>query len=198
VADKRCSNGHLIDATWDICPYCPPDRAADVAVVRPARHPVSPPKPAAPQSRSEAASAAAVAPPPPIERTSAVPKLDASGVAEKRYVVGWLVSLNGPARGDSFDIRLGRNVIGREPKADVRVTDEQASAHHADLVYRPEERRFILMDHNSTNGTFVNDEEIEPRCDLLRGDVIRIGSQKLMFIPLVGEDFDWNEQDELR
>ena len=27
MADKRCDNGHFIDESWDICPYCPQDQS---------------------------------------------------------------------------------------------------------------------------------------------------------------------------
>ena len=38
MADKRCENGHFIDESWDICPYCPPSvRSAEIPVVRPRR-----------------------------------------------------------------------------------------------------------------------------------------------------------------
>ena len=99
----------------------------------------------------------------------------------QRYVVGWLVGLNGTARGESFPVRMGRNVLGRDRRSDIVVNDDQASSHHADLVFRPEERRFILMDHNSTNGTYVNESEIEPRRDL--GDR-RHRAHRLAQIPL--------------
>ncbi len=137
------------------------------------------------------------APPPVFERTVSASKADLTE-EPARYVVAWLLALSGPARGRSFEVRNGRNVIGRDPKSDVRLSDDQASAHHADLVFRPEEQRFILMDHNSTNGTFVNDEEIEPRRDLVNGDVIRIGSQKLMFYKFDLPGFTWEAQDHSR
>lgn len=114
---------------------------------------------------------------------------------ENRFVVGWLVGMNGSSIGESYTVHTGRNVIGRSPKSDIVVGDEQASAHHADLVYRPDERRFILMDHNSTNGTYVNEAEITPRKDLLPRDVIRIGKQKFIFIALCDASFSWDDQD---
>jgi len=115
-----------------------------------------------------------------------------------RYVVGWLVCLNGAMRGESYAIRIGRNVLGRDRRSDVVVSDDQASAHHADLVFRPEEKRFILMDHNSTNGTYVNEMEIEPRRDLAVKDVIRIGAQKFLFVPLIEDDFYWDDEGALK
>ncbi|HYO79134.1 MAG TPA: hypothetical protein VE010_21905, partial [Thermoanaerobaculia bacterium] len=36
MADKRCDNGHFIDESWDICPYCPQDASEpEIPVVRP-------------------------------------------------------------------------------------------------------------------------------------------------------------------
>ena len=214
MADKRCENGHFIDESWDLCPYCPADEAEEpeIPIVRPTRFggadaakpaaappPEPPPRrpvalPPPPPLRRETSSAAAVQAP-PMERTSVVAR---SELQPKRYVVGWLIGLNGSARGEAYSVRIGRNVIGRDRRSDISINDDQASSHHADLVFRPEERRFILMDHNSTNGTYVNEVEIEPRRDLLPKDVVRIGSQKFLFMPLCDEGFFWDEEGELR
>ena len=209
VADKRCENGHFIDESWDLCPYCPAESGEQqVPIVRPARAvaPVEPPRvvtaasPIAPRREAPAAIPRREAPPatpPPMERTVAVPKADPTAQG-KRYVVGWLVGLVGTSRGESYAVRMGRNVLGRDRRSDIVVNDDQASAHHADLVFRPEERRFILMDHNSTNGTYVNETEIEPRRDLSARDVIRIGAQKFLFMPLIQDDFYWDDEGALK
>ena len=215
MADKRCENGHFIDENWDICPYCPQDmsepeipvvrpRAAE-AVPRPVAVPPVVPIASAAQfddsrsHRTKQGPAVAIQPQPfdsaqgkPMERTVASPRFDAG--PQKRYTVAWLVSLNGASRGESFPVRMGRNVIGRDRRSDIIVNDDQASSHHADLVFRPEERRFILMDHNSTNGTYVNELEIEPRRDLDEKDVIRIGSHRFLFMPLCHDGFYWDDE----
>lgn len=215
MADKRCENGHFIDESWDLCPYCPADNSEpDIPVVRPAR--VSVPEPVSqPQARPVGLASPLPPPPavtgnvpsgprivpPPMERTVAVRVAASESIntqAPKRYVVGWLVGLNGAARGESFPLRIGRNVLGRDRRSDVVVPDDQASSHHADLVFRPEERRFILMDHNSTNGTYVNEAEIEPRRDLTTKDVIRIGSHRFLFIPLCNDGFFWDDEGALK
>jgi hypothetical protein len=139
--------------------------------------------------------------PPAPQRTVAVPRPDRAPVAAAdapRFVVGWLIGLSGGIRGESFPIRIGRNVVGRDRRSDIVVSDDQASAHHADLVFRPDERRFILMDANSTNGTFVNDREIEPRSDLQNKDIIRIGTHSYLFYALCNENFSWDEQGRLK
>ena len=209
MADKRCENGHFIDESWDLCPYCPIDEdEPEIPIVRPTRFGgADPAKPAVAEPEPPPRRPVAVPPPPPLRReTSAAavqaPPMErtvaASQLNAKRYVVGWLVGLNGASRGESYAVRMGRNVIGRDRRSDIAIDDDQASSHHADLVFRPEERRFILMDHNSTNGTYVNEVEIEPRRDLIEKDVIRIGSHKFLFMPLCDEGFFWDEEGALR
>ena len=205
MADKRCENGHFIDESWDLCPYCPADHSdPEIPVVRPTRFGegqsprlVTPPPPAPPSTAARRDSAPVS--PPPMERTVAVqlPTVNPAA-AQKRYTVAWLVGLNGSLRGESFPVRIGRNVLGRDRRSDIVINDDQASSHHADLVFRPEERRFILMDHNSTNGTYVNDQEIEPRRDLAVDDVVRIGSHRLLFVPLCREGMFWDDEGALK
>lgn len=205
MADKRCENGHFIDESWDLCPYCPAPEGApepEIPIIRPSRAVAAPSESprsvtAAPQAVNRREGAAPQQP--PMERTVAVPKVDVAGQMQvKRYVVGWLIGLNGTTRGESYPIRMGRNVLGRDRRSDVIVNDDQASSHHADLVFRPEEKRFILMDHNSTNGTYVNDVEIEPRTDLAGKDVIRIGSHRFLFVPLCQDGCYWDDEGALK
>ena len=218
MADKRCENGHFIDESWDLCPYCPAEEGEpEIPIVRPSRfggsqdaRPAPAPAPA-PATAPEPRRPAPAAPPPevaprrdtspvqtpPMERTVAASKLTTE-TPVKRYVVGWLVGLSGTSRGESYAVRVGRNILGRDRRSDIVVNDDQASSHHADLVFRPEERRFILMDHNSTNGTYVNEMEIEPRRDLVGKDIVRIGAQRFLFMPLCDEGFYWDDEGALK
>ena len=116
MADKRCENGHFIDESWDLCPYCPQDQSEpEIPVVRPRAVEPSPARSlagassAAPASHDDSArrgrhssgSLAAVQAP-PMERTVAAAQVN----AQKRYVVGWLVGLSGTSRGESFPVRM--------------------------------------------------------------------------------------------
>lgn len=206
MADKRCENGHFIDESWDICPYCPAAvRSAEIPVVRPRRqdddyhHRRTEDDSPKRRPGNDPQRLRAVDPEPEEgagpQRTIAVQKGEPGAAVIPRFVVGFLLALTGPSRGDAYPVRMGKTVIGRDRRSDVVVTDEQASSHHADLVFRPEEKRFILMDHNSTNGTYVNGTEIEPRRDLVNRDVVRIGMQKFMFLSLLDLGFTWEDQD---
>lgn len=207
MADKRCENGHYIDESWDLCPYCPQAPESEIPVVRPARARTEGPSarstPAAPRPAPRPVSEPIPMRVPadsdsPAERTVVVRGAESEAPTTGRYVVGWLVGLTGSDRGESFPVRMGRNVMGRDKRADITINDEQASSHHADLVFRPEEGRYILMDHNSTNGTYVNEAEIEPRRDLTMRDIIRIGAHRFLFIPLCSEGHIWDSEGELR
>lgn len=202
MADKRCRNGHFIDESWDICPYCPPDSGYQ----RPDPEPSRLQRPEAPAINPDRSAAARPAPEPDMssssdaigsgpQRTMAAAKLDPD---QRRYVVGWLVGLNGKARGEAYPVRMGRNILGRSRESEIVIQDDQASAQHADLVYRPEERRYILMDRNSTNGTYVNGKEIEPRRDLTSRDVVTVGSHRFLFVALSELGLDWDDRGELR
>lgn len=216
MPDKRCENGHFIDESWDLCPYCPPEeKESEIPVVRPSRFgsqdarpsappaeprrpaPTAPPVPAMPAPAAPHREPAPVQAP-PMERTVAAQKISVAEAQPKRYVVGWLVGLNATVRGESFALRIGRNVLGRDRRSDIVINDDQVSSHHADLIFRPEERRFILMDHNSTNGTYVNEQEIEPRRDLVGNDVVRLGSHRFLFTPLCNENFYWDDEGALK
>ena len=203
MADKRCENGHFIDDSWDLCPYCPSESASEdeapPAVHPRPRHddgPVAAPDPYPSGTRGGVDQAPSQ--PRRPQRTVTVAKLEQEAEQAPRFVIGWLIGLNGSSRGESYTIRSGRNVLGRSRSCDIWVHDEQASAHHADLVYRPEEKRYILMDHNSTNGTYVNGVEIEPRRDLVSRDIVTIGSHRLLFVALSDFGLDWDDQGELR
>lgn len=192
MPDKQCENGHFIDETWDLCPYCPPPPPKEIpAPARSATRAIE--IPAEPRQIPLVRSQPMI----PMGRTSAIPKVGAPE-ASRRYVVGWLVGLNQNARGESFPLRVGRNVIGRDRRSDIHLADDLASSHHADLIFRPEERRYILMDANSTNGTFVNEQEIQPRCDLSANDIIRVGTHRFLFVPLCREGFYWEDEGVLK
>jgi predicted ATPase len=68
--------------------------------------------------------------------------------------------------------------IGRESNTDIVLDDPRVSRQHARLSYRA--RRIWLTDLRSSNGTFVNDTQIEEQA-LQPGDVISLGGLELIF-----------------
>lgn len=93
-------------------------------------------------------------------------------------VMGRLVlTLDG--REVSFPLTRDSHAIGRNPNNDIVVDDAKVSAFHARIDRRRE--GFLLVDLNSTNGTFLNGKRISMR--LLRaGDEVRLGPVRLRFV----------------
>ncbi|HET8910343.1 MAG TPA: FHA domain-containing protein [Ktedonobacteraceae bacterium] len=71
--------------------------------------------------------------------------------------------------------------IGRVPGNQLVVTDAKASSHHAEI--RQEGQAYTITDLKSTNGTFVNEQALQPQTPrpLQAGDVIRIGDTRYTF-----------------
>lgn len=83
---------------------------------------------------------------------------------------------NGPA--EEFVLRPGITSIGRSPKAEIQLSQFAVSRRHANVVFTNEGYRII--DLGSDNGTYVNGERIKERL-LADGDIIQVGTQRLMF-----------------
>src|SRR6266513_506125 len=69
-------------------------------------------------------------------------------------------------------------VFGREAGCDVVVAGKDVSRRHAEIVHTP--RGYLVVD-SSTNGTFVNEEQVQGQHILARTDVIRIGEEQFRF-----------------
>src|SRR5256886_7606419 len=69
-------------------------------------------------------------------------------------------------------------VFGREAGCDVVVAGKEGSRRHAEIVHTP--RGYLVVD-SSTNGTFVNEEQVQGQRILARTDVIRIGEEQFRF-----------------
>ncbi|HWQ15678.1 MAG TPA: DUF3662 and FHA domain-containing protein [Roseiflexaceae bacterium] len=84
------------------------------------------------------------------------------------------------SRGSTHVIPLESTLltVGRGLNNDVILEDTRVSRHHAQLRYRA--RRFWIADVGSTNGTFVNGEQVAERA-LRDGDVISLGGLELTF-----------------
>jgi ABC-type multidrug transport system ATPase subunit len=66
--------------------------------------------------------------------------------------------------------------IGRDPANDIVLDQPQVSRNHAEIERVGQ--RFRLIDLNSSNGTFVNDEQITAEAWLKPTDTVRIGSYR--------------------
>jgi hypothetical protein len=80
--------------------------------------------------------------------------------------------------GDRLDL-FGGLSIGRSPEADVRIEDRFASQIHARVFSKRNSYR--LEDLGSTNGTFLNGEQVNGEVELHDLDQVKIGDTEFRF-----------------
>ncbi len=89
----------------------------------------------------------------------------------------WLIALDGALSGRRFPLDT-TFLVGRGPYNHVVIDDVRISRQHAKVS--PEAGGHVVMDLNSANGSFVNDEPVERR-ELYPGDVVRFGPFRFRF-----------------
>lgn len=160
---KFCKNGHQMEDSWADCPYClrtgyRQDATRNAGTTRAEMTETRP------ESHTR------------FDGGKTVPLM----AIKRTPVVGWLVVLEGPQKGEDFRLREGKNLLGSSHDAEVALKDQTVSNAHASLSYK--DRRFLLTDLDSTNGTFVNGgAEGISRVELQDGDVVRLGETTLKF-----------------
>lgn len=116
---------------------------------------------------------------------------------EVRPVVGWLVCVEGPDRGRSYEIHNENNFVGRSDTMDINIEGDQGISRDKPVIvtYDSRSRSFYCGFMNGRGVVRLNDKPLLSTTELRSGDRIEISRTKLMFIPLCGEQFDWNWDD---
>ncbi len=141
------------------------------------------------------------APPPPGMGVSVAAAGKTVGMMQSQMgfdpVVGWLACVAGPSRGKSYTVRGGVNSIGRSERMDIVITgDLKISAeNHVKISYSDKHNRFNLLPGEGRNIVYLNDEEVFTPMPLKAYDLIDFGETKLLFVPLCGEKFTWEDKD---
>jgi two-component system cell cycle response regulator len=90
-----------------------------------------------------------------------------------------LIMIKGDHIGQVYEVSDDVTVIGRSDEADITVMDPNMSRRHAMIVYR--DGAFFVSDLNSTNGTFVNQEQVETAYSFDEGDKLTFGDVTFKF-----------------
>jgi len=87
--------------------------------------------------------------------------------------------LNGSLEGQEIELIPDPQTVGRGSSCNVKIGDAGVSSKHAKIWC--EDGVFFVMDLGSTNGTFVNDRDVD-RQQLEDGDTITFGMTKAQFV----------------
>ncbi|MGD8624945.1 MAG: FHA domain-containing protein, partial [Anaerolineae bacterium] len=116
-----------------------------------------------------------------------------------------LIIQSGPQAGIEFPMDRPVIRIGRGSGNDIVLQDSQSSRQHAEISQQGDQ--YFIRDLGSTNGTFVNDQQVTGPRLLGPGDRLRVGETELSFqptpaaAPAAVDDWEsqlWEERTEAR
>lgn len=180
---KTCKNGHNYDSFLSACPYCPQIKVSTNSKTSTNNQKTVVDKqvniPTAPDiSDQKEATVFPVSP-----KTSTLKREPEKKTTKKESpkeqpstvkLIGWLVSYDINPSGTDYKLHEGKTKIGSDDYCNIVVKDASISDEHALLFYR--DKKFVLQDELSTNGTFVNGKRIEERTILKDGDKMKFGN----------------------
>jgi len=88
-----------------------------------------------------------------------------------------LTSINQPEK-ISHKISQSEVLVGRDPNCKIHIQNETVSSQHVRIYYH--DNNWWIVDLNSTNGTFLNEEMISHPCVITENDEVRIGQVKFL------------------
>src|SRR3954469_2520033 len=91
-----------------------------------------------------------------------------------------LVEIHGPELGRKYILEEEEFFIGRDVKNNIVVDLDNVSRRHAKIVTR--HGKSYVMDLNSTNGTYLNDQEVLEEMPLRSGDYVKVGGSIFKFL----------------
>lgn len=117
------------------------------------------------------------------------------GSLGKEPVVGWLVCVEGELLGKAFELKNGKNFIGRSPNMDIVLQGDPnvSRDRHAIVTYEPKGRVFFAQPGESSELFYVDGQVVLMNVELHDRDVLEVGNTKLMFVPFCGPNFSWDD-----
>lgn len=89
-----------------------------------------------------------------------------------------LIGMSGDLKGKSYTIDKDEFTLGRNEDNLVSINNPAVSGHHC--VIRHDDNRYTLKDLGSTNGTHVNNKQVN-EVELKPKDLIQVGSVEFLF-----------------
>jgi len=85
-----------------------------------------------------------------------------------------LVLLSEGLTGRAFELKSETTTVGRVSDNAFEIPESSVSSHHAEIVLRGGD--VVVRDLNSTNGTFINGDQITGEAVLKPGQILRLGT----------------------
>ena len=89
-----------------------------------------------------------------------------------------LIILSEQLRGQRFELTEDLYTCGRVADRDIHINDPTISTHHCDFVKQGD--TYMIVDHNSTNGTRVNNIPVTEQV-LQNTDILQVGGIEVLY-----------------
>lgn len=111
-------------------------------------------------------------------------------------VVGWLITLDGSEKGRDYRIHTDNNYIGRSEKMDICVRGDETISRErqAIITYDSTDKVYYFSPGEGRSIVRLNDKAVFQTTELKAYDRITLGKTVLLFVPLCGENFEWEEK----
>lgn len=108
-----------------------------------------------------------------------------------RPVAGWLVAVSGPCKGRSYEIKQGRNTVGRGAENDICIMNDNrvSRSKHMKIVYDPAGRVYYIEPGDGSGLVYCNGEIILAPTAVTGSDSVEIGGGTYIIQPLEGDYF---------
>lgn len=116
-----------------------------------------------------------------------------------RPVVGWLIGTKGECKYKDFRLYSEGNLIGRGDKVDISIPDDSISRDDPviEIVFDPCNSTFLVAKCSGARKIVRCNGELLMHDRLLKdGDRIQLGKSELVFKPLCGEGFNWDNEND--
>src|SRR3954470_17704544 len=88
-----------------------------------------------------------------------------------------LVVLSESLAGKTHELTVDTTTVGRVEDNAFQIPESSVSSHHAEIIRRGSD--VVIKDLNSTNGTFINGQQITGEGVLKPGQILRLGQIEL-------------------
>ncbi len=88
-----------------------------------------------------------------------------------------LVILSEGLTGKAHELKVERTTIGRVEDNAFPIPEASVSSHHCEILLRGSD--VVLRDLNSTNGTFINGQQLTGEAVIKSGQIIRLGQVEM-------------------
>ena len=88
-----------------------------------------------------------------------------------------LVVLSEGFTGRSYELKVEKTTVGRVEDNAFQIAEPSVSSHHCEILLRGND--VFVNDLNSTNGTFVNGEQVSGEAGIKPGQILRLGQVEL-------------------